>query len=137
MGLKIWFQVRGGVTLFSKLPYSREFSNMRFKSWLFFLLFLKRFTRFLKISKILFAMQNGVLKFAFETQVYMVLLSRAKRDYKIAERSEVLPSVLILYSSTYIVPSGFRADLHARPEGPILFYQMLDMYMSRKWWSWW
>ena len=74
----------------------------------------------------LFAMQNGVLKFAFETQVYMVLLSRAKRDYKIAERSEVLPSVLILYSSTYIVPSGFRADLHARPEGLSLRMNEID-----------
>ena len=28
----------------------------------------------MKISKMLFAMQNGVLKFAFETHVHMVLL---------------------------------------------------------------
>ena len=74
MGLKIWCQVGGGVTPFSKLPYSRDFSNMRFKSCLFFLLFLKRFTHFLKISKTLFAIQNGVLKFAFETYVNRVLL---------------------------------------------------------------
>ena len=74
MGFKIWCQVGVWVTPFSKLPYSREFLNMRFKSWLFFLLFLKSFTHFLKISKTLFAMQNGVLKFAFETHVHMVLL---------------------------------------------------------------
>ena len=86
----------------------------------FFPIVFKKVYPFFENLKNLFVMQNGVLKFAFETQVYMVLLSRAKRDYKIAERSEVLPSVLILYSSTYIVPSGFRADLHARPEGPSL-----------------
>ena len=32
--------------------------------------------------------------------------------------SRVLSSVLILHSRTYIVPSGFMADVHARPEGP-------------------
>ena len=37
-------------------------------------MFLKRFTHFLKISKMLFAMQKGVLKFAFETHVHRVLL---------------------------------------------------------------
>ena len=75
MGFKIWCQVGGGVTLFSKSPYSREFLNMRFKSCLFFQLFLKRFTHFLKISKMLFAMQNGVLKFAFETHVHRLFLT--------------------------------------------------------------
>ena len=74
MGFKIWCQVGGGVGSFSKLPYSHEFSNMRFKSCLFLWRILKRFSNFLKISKMLFAMQNGVLKFAFETHVHMVLL---------------------------------------------------------------
>ena len=64
----------GGVTSFSKLRNSSEFLDMRFKSCLFFVLFLKRFIHFLKISKILFAVQNGVLKFAFETHVHRVLL---------------------------------------------------------------
>ena len=31
MGLKIWCQVGGGVTPFSKLPHSREFSNIWFQ----------------------------------------------------------------------------------------------------------
>ena len=35
MGFKIWCQVGVWGTQFSKLPYSREFSNMRFKSCLF------------------------------------------------------------------------------------------------------
>ena len=36
MGLKIWCQVGVRVTLFSKLPYSREFSNIWFQKSLFF-----------------------------------------------------------------------------------------------------
>ena len=39
------------------------------------IMFLKRFTHFLKISKMLFAMQNGVLKFAFETHVHRLFLT--------------------------------------------------------------
>ena len=46
MGFKIWCQVGGGVTPFSKLPYSREFLNMSFKSCLFSFLFLFEFIVF-------------------------------------------------------------------------------------------
>ena len=51
----------------------------------------------------LFAMQNGVLKFAFETQVYRVLLSRAKPS---GERSEANEVYLITKTCQYLSFGG-------------------------------
>ena len=66
-------------------------------------MFLKRFTQFLKISKMLFAMQKGVLKFAFETHVHSVLL--------------VLVGGFNFRLGTYNVPSGSSASsLTTRPK---------------------
>ena len=56
-----------------------EFFNIRFQSRLFSFCFYLGLAIFLKILKTFFAIQNGVLKFAFETKVYRVLLSRPKR----------------------------------------------------------
>ena len=63
-------------------------------------------------------MQNGVLKFAFETQVYRVLLSRAKRS---GERSEANELYLITTTCQYLSFGGgfnFRLGTYNVPEGP-------------------
>ena len=102
MGFKIWCQVGGGVTPFSKLPYSRKFSNIWFQKSQFFdgYHWQKKFVNdFSKNFKNLNCRQNLILKFAFKTHAHRVIL-------------KIILALTNFTWNLYNVPSGSRADLH-------------------------
>ena len=101
MGFNIWCQVGDGVTLFLKLPYSHEFSNILFHKRIFFEGYYrqKKCERFFENFINLIALKNWILKFRFWNTATQCTFQNHTRTHL---------SYRYFRVSTYSVPSESR-----------------------------